>query len=120
MTMGIITLKIDDAIEERLRKKIGRDRGAARGAISSSVEEAIEAWLNYRAEEIYQPKRTAQRSYVAKKDKVLAEAETLEALSVKIKDLGFDPRSIIIESIPSPPLVRKMGLRVAGRKSDTN
>ncbi len=127
--MGVITLKIDDDIEDKLRRKVGRDRGVARGAISSSVEEAITAWLqeDYASEQTqtrrssYQPRPAVRRYYIAKKgdnDETLAEANTLETLSTKIRELGINPRSIIIESVPSSPPTRRMGLRITGRKPE--
>ena len=61
--------------------------------------------------------------YVAKKGKneeAVANADTLENLSAKIRELGLDPRSLIIESVPPTPSTRKMGLRIRGRKSQTN
>ncbi|MHB1868863.1 MAG: hypothetical protein ACYCPP_07950 [Nitrososphaerales archaeon] len=120
--MGIITLKIDDDIEDKLRRKVGRDRGAARGAISSSVEEAIRAWLQENKTSENQTQTIVHRSYIAKKgenEETVAEANTLESLSVKIRELGINPRSVIIESVPPSPLTRKMGLRITGRNSET-
>jgi hypothetical protein len=59
--------------------------------------------------------------YVAKRGKnkeTLSEANTLETLTVKLRELGIDPHSVIIESVPPPPLTRKMGLRITGRKQE--
>ena len=125
--MGVITLKIDDDIEDKLRRKVGRDRGASRGALSSSVEDAISAWLQEGQTSENQTQRirshaNVQRFYLAKEGKneeVIARANTLETLSAKIRELGIDPRLVIIESIPPSPLTRKMGLRITGRKSET-
>lgn len=125
--MGIITLKIDDDVEDKLRKKVGRDRGAVRGAISSSVEDAIRAWLQEdnqiskkkTPEQTKSKPRADERHFLARKGEIdgrLAEANTLEALSIKLRDLGIDPRSVIIESVPPTPLIRKMGLRITRRR----
>jgi len=42
--LGVITLKIDDELEEGLRRA-GEVHGAAKGAVSQSVEEALKLWL---------------------------------------------------------------------------
>ena|SRR5487761_276689 len=107
--MGVITLKIDNELEAKFRRRIGRLRGAARGAISQSVEDAIRMWLSARAE---QENQDTKRFYVARQnDKKVAEANSLDALSGKLKEMRIDPRDVSIESEPPTPTTRKMGLR---------
>ena len=107
--MGVITLKIDSELEDKFRRRIGRLRGAARGAISQSVEEAIRMWLSARAEKENQD---LKRFYTAwQHDKKVAEADSLEALSGKLKEMRIDPRDVSIESELPTQTTRKMGLR---------
>jgi len=111
--MGVITLKIDDELEDKLRKRVGRVRGAARGAISESVEDAIRIWLKTGSAEELKDQRGF---FVAKKnEKTIAEASSLFELSGKLKELGEDPREVIIESQIPRGNKRKMGLRITSR-----
>ncbi|TLX97527.1 MAG: CopG family transcriptional regulator [Thaumarchaeota archaeon] len=105
--MGVITLKIDDELEKRLRVRVGQIYGAKRGSISASVEEAIRTWLLKVSTVKQEP-----RLFVAiKQNKRVAEAPNLAALSKKLAQLNVDPRDVIIETRPLPPLVVRMGLR---------
>jgi hypothetical protein len=113
--LGVITLKIDDEIESKLRKKIGLTKGAARGAISESVEEAINDWLKKEEEE--QPRsrskhnEVSDRRYVAMRSrKKVAVATSLESLSEKLRERGVDPRDVTIESIPAIASEIRLGL----------
>ncbi len=108
--MGVVTLKLDDEIERKLRRKAGRTKGASRGAISKSVEEAISYWLN--ADEPFPQK--SQTTFLAVQEKTgekIAEAESLDLLSKKLKELSIDPRDVLIESLPAITKKRRMGLR---------
>jgi hypothetical protein len=104
--LGVITLKIDDELEESLRRRAGEVRGAAKGAISQSVEEALKLWLS-------QPRSAAvRRTYVGFWDgKRMAEAFDLKTLAKEIRDRGVDPRQAEIRTEPPEPEVTKMGLR---------
>jgi hypothetical protein len=100
--MGIITLKIDDELERRLRRRVG-ERGAARGALSKGVEEALARWLGERREE--------ERTFIALKDgEKLDEDSSLDGLAEKLRTRGVDPREVVIESVPPPPPTVRMGL----------
>jgi len=102
--MGVITLKIDDELERRLRRRVG-ETGAARGALSKGVEEALSQWLGGVQEE--------QRSFVAKKGgKKLEEDASLAGLAEKLRRRNVDPRDVVVESIPGPSPVVRMGLRM--------
>ena len=88
--MGIVTLKIDDDLERRLRRRVG-ESGAARGALSKGVEEALKLWLGQSAEE--------KRTFVALKGgRRVAEAGALEVLAENLRSKGVDPRDVVIES----------------------
>ena len=105
--MGVITLKIDDELERKLRAKAGRVHGAGRGTISASVEEALKLWLD-------EPRagNVDRRLYVAKRDGVkVAEASTLMELAKKLRSEDTDPRDVFIESLPPIEKTRHMGLR---------
>ncbi|HYB04467.1 MAG TPA: hypothetical protein VED17_08395 [Nitrososphaerales archaeon] len=107
--MAVITLKIDDDLEERLRKRVGREKGAARGALSESVEEAIRLWL---ASPASRDSLSNEIFYVAReKGKEIARERSLDALSKKLREIHVDPREVEVESHPAAPAKRKMGLR---------
>ncbi len=113
--MGVITLKIDDELENKLRKRVGRSRGAARGAISESVGDAIRLWL--KTEDDHEIQDDEKKLCVAmKNDQKIAEASSLELLSAKLKELKCDPRDVIIESVPHASPTRRMGLRTTTRR----
>lgn len=111
--MGTITLKIQDDLENKLRKKVGEVRGAERGAISQSVEEAIRLWL---ASTEQRRSSLEESRYVALDgSRSVAEASTLELLARELRKAGISPRSVIIESIPRASLKRRMGLRTTNK-----
>jgi hypothetical protein len=108
--MGIMTIKIDDELERTLRRKASLTRGLARGSISKSIEDAIRLWLATGSGE----DTTPSRLFVAVKDgERVAEAETLEKLGRHLRDMGLDPREVVIESVPEGPRVERMGLRTS-------
>ncbi len=105
--MGVITLKIEDELERKLRARVGQIHGAKRGSISASVEEAIRTWL-LKASAVKQEPRL----FVAiKQNKQVAEGHNLAALSKKLAQLKVDPRDVTIETRPPSPLSERMGLR---------
>jgi hypothetical protein len=111
--MAVITLKIDDNLEEKFRRKVGRLRGAARGALSESVEDAIRMWLGSSEAQEYQRNESF---YVARKNgRKIARESSLDALSRKLKQLDIDPRDVIIETEPPSPVKRRMGVRATAR-----
>jgi hypothetical protein len=104
--MGVITLKIDDDLEEGLRRRAGEVHGAAKGAISQSVEEALKLWLS-------QPtSAAARRTYLGLwEGRQVAEAVDLKTLAKELRAKGIDPRKVEIRTEPSEPTVTRMGLR---------
>jgi hypothetical protein len=104
--LGVITLKIDDELEEGLRRRAGEVHGAAKGAISQSVEDALKLWLS-------QPRSAAvRRAYVGFWDgKRVAEALDLKTLAKELRARGVDPRRAEIRTEPPEQEVTTMGLR---------
>jgi hypothetical protein len=43
--MGVITLKLDDTLERKLRARAARVYRLARGSLSRAVEDAVAIWL---------------------------------------------------------------------------
>jgi len=43
--MGVVTVTIDDEVEERFREKL-KQQGAGKGAMGEAVSEALEKWIN--------------------------------------------------------------------------
>lgn len=102
--MGVITLKIDDDLEKRLRRRVG-EKGAARGALSAGVEEALSMWLG--------PRKKETRYFVAKRRGTLvAEDATLDGLAAKLRDQQLGPGDVTIESVPPVPATVRMGVRI--------
>jgi hypothetical protein len=102
--MGVITLKIDDDLEEGLRRRAGEVHGAAKGAISRSVEEALKLWLSQPAS------AAARRTYVGLwEGRRVAEAIDLKTLAKELRAKGIDPRKVEIRTEPSEPAVTRMG-----------
>ncbi|MDG6929543.1 MAG: hypothetical protein JRN29_05855 [Nitrososphaerota archaeon] len=105
--MGVITLKIDDELERLLRRRVGQ-KGASRGALSKGVEEALGQWLGVE-------RRHEARVFVALRgDAKVCEDATLAGLAEKLRKMNVDPRAVVIESVPPPPPVVRMGLRTGG------
>jgi hypothetical protein len=105
--LGVITLKISDDLERKLRAKAGRLHGASKGTISLSVEEALRAWLGEGKAEYAEPRLFVARRGGAK----VAEAPTLMELARRLKIADIDPRDAMIESLPTIQDTRRMGLR---------
>ena|SRR2546425_2249125 len=97
--MGVITRRIGDELERKVRAMVGQTNGAARGSISVIVEEAIRTWLVKDSVPMQEP-----RLFVA-------EGPNLAALSKKVSSIEIDPGDVTIEARPIPPLPEKMGLR---------
>lgn len=106
IAMGVITLKIDDELEQGLRRRAGQVHGAAKGAISQSVEEALKVWLSLPAS------AEVTRTFVGYSEgKRIAEAADLKTLARDLRAKGVDPRRAEIRTKPSEPTVTRMGLR---------
>jgi hypothetical protein len=111
--MGVITLKLDDVIEGRLRKKAAELYGMTRGTLSRAVEDALVAWLSSAASPVEGGVRV---KYVAlRSGKALLEAGSLKDLARMLKKAGVDPRDVEIRSTEQAPKLEKLGLRVSHR-----
>jgi hypothetical protein len=111
--MGVITLKLNDALEKKLRARASRLYGLARGSLSRAVEDALTMWLQSRAS---RPSEAVAAKYEALRNgATVLEATSLRALAKGLKERGINPRDVEIRSSESIPTVEKFGLRVAGR-----
>lgn len=111
--MGVVTLKLDDALEKKLRERAFRLYGLARGSLSRAVEDALTMWLQSDAS---RPLETVATKYVALRGGVtVREARSLTELAKGLKRLRIDPRDVEIRSSEPVPTVEKLGLRVSGR-----
>ncbi len=43
--MGVITVSVDDEVEERFRKLVAKKYGRIRGALGVAITEAIKLWI---------------------------------------------------------------------------
>jgi len=105
--MGVITLKIDDALEGQLRRRAGELHGASKGSISKSVEEAISIWLAQRPAH-----KVEEGSFVAFLDgNKVAESKDLSTLAKQLREKGTNPRTVEIRTVPDSPRHVRLGLR---------
>jgi hypothetical protein len=109
--LGVITLKLDDAIERRLRQRAAHIYGLTRGALSRAVEDALTSWLPP-ASSI---ERTRVRYFAYLRGKSVLEAPSVRELAEELKRAEIDPRNVEIRSRPPAPSVEKLGLRVRNR-----
>jgi len=104
--MGIITVSLDDDIEQVLRTLAKRLYGSKKGAISKVIEEAIKN-LDYIMKQ--RSSRTIFKAY--KDNELIAEAFSLDELASKLKRYKVDPRDIRIISNINLKSKAKMGYR---------
>jgi len=109
--LGVITLKLDDTVERRLREKAAHLYGLTRGSLSRAVEDALTAWLRSGSSLVQQETRV--RYFAFRGGKTLLEAPSLKELAKGLKKAGIDPRDIEIRSSAQTPSVEKLGLRVS-------
>ena len=113
MPMGVVTLKLDDTLERKLRERAARVYGLARGSLSRAVEDAVAIWLQ---SDTLGPRKAAAAGYKAFRGRtVVLEARSLTELAEGLKKLGINPRDVEIRSAEPVPAVEKLGLRVTGR-----
>lgn len=112
--MGVVTLKLDDVLERKLRERAAHLYGLARGSLSRAVEDALTMWLQASASN---SRKTVSARYAALRGRrTILEASSLEELANRLKKAGIDPRDIEIRSSEPVPVVEKLGLRVARSK----
>jgi len=111
--MGVITLKLDDTIERRLRARAAHLYGLARGSLSRAVEDALTQWLSSDSPPALE--ENPSRYFAVRAGKTLIEAASLKQLARRLKKAGINPRDVEIRSKPQPPSAEKLGLRVGHR-----
>ena len=104
-----LTISLSEDTVRRLRKIVQETYGGKKGAISGLIEDS----LRERLEELGMP-RPSQIFYAKRNDRVLAEAETLDELALKLRKLDVDPRSVRIASSRKLSPTVRTGIR--GRK----
>jgi hypothetical protein len=109
--VGVITLKLDDTIERRLRQRAAQLYGLTRGGLSRSVEDALTSWL--RSAPSIEGARV--RYFAFLRGKLLLEAPSLRELAKGLKKAEIDPRDVEIRTAPPAPRVEKLGLRLSHR-----
>jgi len=108
--MGVVTLKLDDMLERKLRERAARVYGLARGSLSRAVEDALAMWLQSDA---LRPREAAVTKYEAFRGRaVVLEARSLRGLAEALKKLAINPRDVEIRSSEPVPAAEKLGLRV--------
>jgi len=111
--LGVITLKLDDTIEGRLRKRAADLYGATRGALSRAVEDALTIWLSAGPSPV---EKEAPVAYIALRGgRRVLEASSLRELAKLLGRAGTDPRDVEIRSAPEASGIEKLGLRVSHR-----
>jgi hypothetical protein len=109
--LGVITLKLDDTIERRLRQTAAHLYGLTRGALSRAVEDALTSWL--RSGPLIEDTRVRYSAFL--RGKSVLEAPSLRELAKGLKKARIDPRDVEIRSTPAAPSVERLGLRVSHR-----
>ncbi len=94
--MGVVTLTIEDDLEERFRRKVSRVFGAGRGSLSKGVGESIRLWLE--APPPRENEEATVRYRAELNGKKMAEDISLVGLADRLKKLGLDPRDVILLS----------------------
>ncbi len=101
-----LTISLSEETVKKLRRTIRNRYGSRRGALSGLVEEAVlEALGRF---ETTAPRETFR---AVKEDKVLAEADDLDHLASKLRNLNVDVRSVRILSSSYLPAVARAGFR---------
>jgi hypothetical protein len=86
----------------KLRRAIKEQYGSRHGALSGLVEAAV-----LRALERIEAQTPVERFRGLKGEKVVAEADNLQQLASRLKELKVDPRSVrIISSVHLAPIAR--------------
>lgn len=109
--MGVITVKVDDEVEERFRKKIAEVHGLARGSLSKAVGEAMRLWIEA-SSHARRESGVVFSAYQGRKR--VAQAASLKVLAQTLRERGVDPREVSIRSSSPTRKVERLGLRVSG------
>jgi hypothetical protein len=112
--LGVITLKLNDVLERKLRERASRLYGLARGSLSKAVEDALAMWLQ--ADASNSQKNVTARYTAVRGRRIVLEASSLEELAKKLKKAGIDPRDVEIRSSEPVPAVEKLGFRLVRSK----
>lgn len=107
--MGVITLKIDDELEKRFRRRASEIFGLARGSLSKAFEEAMAVWLESRPSV---EEQSLKSEFSALKDgKIIGTAGSLAELAQRLRELHVDPRDTEIRSALLYREAERLGLR---------
>lgn len=110
----MVTLKLNDELERKLRERASRVFGLTRGALSRAVEDALVLWLRSEPSPHTQESRPVR--YVALRNRrPVLEASSLRELAERLKKARIDARDVEIRSSRPVPAVEKLGLRVVRR-----
>jgi len=101
-----LTVSMSAETLRKLRRAIRERYGSRRGALSGLVEEAILQALGR-----FETPAPTERFRALKGDKVVAEADSLEQLASRLKDLKVDSRSVRIISLVPLAAVARAGFR---------
>ena len=97
-----LTVSMSGETVRKLRRAIRERYGSRRGALSGLVEEAV-----LQALERFETPTPTERFRALKGDTVVAQADSLEYLASRLKDLNIDSRSVrIISSVHLAPVAR--------------
>jgi len=105
-----LTVSLSEETVRRLRRTVKERYASQRGALSGIVEKAVLETLDR-----YETTKPRERFRALKGNKVLAEADNLDELALKLRKLDIDARSVRIVSSKYLPPVARAGFR--GRKT---
>lgn len=97
-----LTISLSDEIVQKLRKTVKVRYGNRKGAISGLIEQSLREKLDVL--ELLSPSQTFK---AIKNRHVVAEAENLDTLAKKLKEIDVDARSVrIVSSRKLAPIAR--------------
>lgn len=104
ISLGVMTVKINDELEAEFRRKVALVYGAGKGVLSRALEDAIRLWL----ESVGKPRGV--KFYAYKDGEKVAESDTLEGLAEALRSRGLSVREVVIVSSDEPEFER-LGFR---------
>ena len=110
MSLGTLTISIDDDIEKKLRELVTRLYGSRKGGLSNVIESALKSYFTLLNTSV---SGSGVSFKALKDDTVVAEANTLDDLADILKKRGIEPRGLrIISSKRIRPMVHS-GYRIS-------
>lgn len=97
-----LTISLSEETVQKLRKTVRERYGNRKGAISGMIEESLKQKLDS-----FELPQSSQTFKAVKSNRVVAEAENLDTLAKRLREINVDPRSVrILSSRKLAPIAR--------------